>query len=205
MNKHYRKTRQALSRAPVFVQQQQGAVLIVAMVFLLLITMVAVVGSRRATLELQMAGNDQARMEYNEYASALIDEVRNNAANLNMPDTKTNCDPNSTYTKCDYKTLAATKAYMTDTTDKTTYRVKNHGDIAFSQFLLGENKASGATGGGGGALQLKLFTINVGVVGGSSRSSASEMEYGFMQFVNADGSGGIDDRTKGDDATIKFN
>ncbi len=56
-------------------ERQRGAALIISLLFLLLITLVATTGSENSTLQLQMAGNEQSRVEAQQRALALLDAI----------------------------------------------------------------------------------------------------------------------------------
>lgn len=83
--------------------KQRGAALIIALLFLLLITLVATTGAENSTLQLQMAGNEQSRVEAQQRAMALLDAIiddRDNAPVVGGIGFKI-CDVDSTDTSCD--------------------------------------------------------------------------------------------------------
>ncbi|MEP5766482.1 MAG: PilX N-terminal domain-containing pilus assembly protein [Halieaceae bacterium] len=55
--------------------KQGGAVLIVALLFLLLLTLVAATGAETSTMQLQMAGNVQSRVEAQQQVLAVLDAI----------------------------------------------------------------------------------------------------------------------------------
>ncbi len=57
------------------IARQGGAALIIALMFLLLITLVATTGAQTSTLLLQMAGNEQSRVEAQQHALAILDAI----------------------------------------------------------------------------------------------------------------------------------
>ena len=57
------------------IARQGGAALIIALMFLLLITLVATTGAQTSTLQLQMAGNEQSRVEAQQHALAILDAI----------------------------------------------------------------------------------------------------------------------------------
>jgi hypothetical protein len=61
--------------------QQRGAALIISLLFLLLITLVATTGSENSTLQLQMAGNEQSRVEAQQRALAVLDAILDDSDN----------------------------------------------------------------------------------------------------------------------------
>ena len=62
-------------------RQQKGAALIVALLFLVLISLVAITGAETSTLQLQMAGNEQSRLEAQQQAMAVIDAIMDDTDN----------------------------------------------------------------------------------------------------------------------------
>ena len=65
--------------------KQRGAVLVLGLIFLMLLTIVGVVASQRSTLEMQMSGNFQTKLEYFEYARSVIDAAKVQPGILPIP------------------------------------------------------------------------------------------------------------------------
>ncbi len=65
-------------------EKQRGAILIVAMIFLLLLSVLAITTMRMGTLQVYMAGNEQARVEAFEKAQAIVSSLDGNDANFNV-------------------------------------------------------------------------------------------------------------------------
>lgn len=63
---------------------QQGSVLLVSLVLLLILTLAATTAMRTSTLELRMAGNEQQRVETFELAQSIVDEVVGNPDNIRV-------------------------------------------------------------------------------------------------------------------------
>ena len=61
---------------------QQGSVLLIALVFLIILTLGATTTMRTSTMELRMAGNEEARLITLEMTQSIIDEVVGNPANM---------------------------------------------------------------------------------------------------------------------------
>jgi hypothetical protein len=87
---------------------QSGAVLIVSLLFLLLITLVATTGAQTSTLQLQMAGNEQSRVEAQQRALALLDAIIDDADNAPVVGNIgfKICDESSTDTSCDLNAIS---------------------------------------------------------------------------------------------------
>ncbi len=83
--------------------RQEGAVLIVALMFLLLLTLVATTGAETSTLQLQMAGNEQSRVEAQQQALAIIDAILDDSDNTPVVGGVgyKMCDLGSTDVSCD--------------------------------------------------------------------------------------------------------
>lgn len=64
-----------------YAKRQRGAALIVSLLFLLLLTLVAATGAENSTLQLQMAGNEQSRVEALQQNMAILDAIIDDADN----------------------------------------------------------------------------------------------------------------------------
>jgi len=63
---------------------QQGSVLLISLIFLLILTLAATTTMRTSTLELRMAGNEQSRVETFELTQSIVDEVVGNPNNIRV-------------------------------------------------------------------------------------------------------------------------
>lgn len=63
-------------------RHQNGAALVTAMLFLIVITLLSITGMRSSTLELRMASNEESRVQALENAQAAVDAVVNNLNNF---------------------------------------------------------------------------------------------------------------------------
>ena len=90
-----------------FQQKQRGMVLLVSLLILLLMAIIAAAVTQTNTLQLQMAGNDEAKTDAMQRALAIVDAVIDNPGNTPVRGTVgyTLCKPNATGT-CDEKNLA---------------------------------------------------------------------------------------------------
>ena len=191
-------------RSSISQQGQRGAVLIVAMVFLLLITIVAVVGSRRSTLELQMATNEQLRAEALEYANAVLDEMRKDDATSSYKPPATpevNCNVGNADPDCKAHTLSVNMNYLKSmigagyvTVD---YDFRNRGLAPATVFVQSEANASDV----GGDNEKRGFyqnSLGVTVTGQNNKVSSSRVEYGFLEYCNnCAGAAGSELQSKG--------
>jgi hypothetical protein len=94
---------------------QAGATLIVALLFLLLITLVAATGAETSTLQLQMAGNEQSRVEAQQRSLAILDAIIDDSGNAPVVGNIgfKICDQSSTDTSCDLNVITLDAAVTT--------------------------------------------------------------------------------------------
>lgn len=76
-----------------FATRQRGAALATALIFLVILTLLGVTAVRSGTTALQLAGNEQSRIEAAEIAQAIVDELADNPANLQIL-------PGTSYSDC---------------------------------------------------------------------------------------------------------
>lgn len=97
------------------VNHQSGVALIVALMFLALITLVAITGAQTSTLQLQMAGNEQSRVEAQQRALALIDAIIDNSDNAPVVGDVgfKICDEASDDNSCDLKQISLDNSVTT--------------------------------------------------------------------------------------------
>lgn len=69
--------------------RQRGAALVIGLILLLILTLLAVAGMNTATLELQMAGNEQYQQRAFEAAETAIEQaIETGTYNTNVPDVR---------------------------------------------------------------------------------------------------------------------
>lgn len=95
--------------------RQDGATLIVALMFLLLITLLATTGAQTSTLQLQMAGNEQSRVEAQQRALAVLDAIIDDSNNVPVVGGigYKICDAESTDNSCDLNQIVVDNAVTT--------------------------------------------------------------------------------------------
>lgn len=71
-----------MTHAPSSPREQRGVALATALVFLVILTLLGIFSMRASTIELRLARNEQARIEAQETAQAIVDAVLANPANL---------------------------------------------------------------------------------------------------------------------------
>ena len=129
-------------------KSQRGAALIVALLFLLLITIVATTGAETSTLQLQMAGNEQSRVEALQQTMAVLDAIIDDADNAPVVGGVgfKICDVNSTDSSCDLTEIDLDTAVTTVPTGVTIdYFVTRVGPLEVDAPIMSEELASSAS------------------------------------------------------------
>lgn len=70
-----RQSRQTTCNPVVQHTTQQGSVLLISLIFMVILTLAATTTMRTSTLEMQMAGNEETRIRTLELAQSIVDEV----------------------------------------------------------------------------------------------------------------------------------
>lgn len=129
-------------------RQQQGAALVVALLFLVLISLVAITGAETSTLQLQMAGNEQSRVEAQQQAMAVIDAIiddTDNAPIVGGIGFKI-CDTAATDASCDLKEITLASSVTTVPTGvDVEYFVTRVGPLEVDAPSMSEELASSAS------------------------------------------------------------
>lgn len=131
-------------------KKQKGAVLVVALLLLLVLAILATTTSETSLLQLQMAGNDQAKAESLQHAFAIVDAIfdnRNNTAVIGDVGYKL-CDPDVTThitgITCDEELINIASAVIDPDADQG-YYVQRVGPALTSAPYLDEDDASSAS------------------------------------------------------------
>lgn len=127
---------------------QRGAALIVSLLFLLLLTLVATTGAENSTLQLQMAGNEQSRVEALQQNMAILDAIIDDADNAPVVGGVgfKICDQSSTDTSCDLKEIAIDSSVTTVPTGVSVdYFVTRVGPLEVDAPSMSEELASSAS------------------------------------------------------------
>jgi Tfp pilus assembly protein PilX len=162
-------------------QKQRGVVLIVSLIFLLLITLVATSSSQTSTLQLQMAGNDQSRIEAKQRVLAAIDEIAQDGDNMPVVGNigyKT-CKSGISGGGCDTSsiTLSSSVASLPANADMN-YDVTRVGPLEAAAPTMGESQASSAN-----FYKVARFEVNTAFDGSSARLGNSSMAQGVLVRV----------------------
>ena len=129
-------------------RQQKGAALIVALLFLVLISLVAITGAETSTLQLQMAGNEQSRLEAQQQAMAVIDAIMDDTDNAPIVGGIgfKICDTADTDASCDLKEIELASSVTTVPTGvDVDYFVTRVGPLEVDAPSMSEELASSAS------------------------------------------------------------
>jgi Tfp pilus assembly protein PilX len=175
-------------------EKQNGAVLAVCMVFLLLLAMIGTIGMQTSTMELRMAGNEQARIEYVQVARSILDELKTDSSNFSLfgGDYYTFCDASSTvdtvniYGCDDNSTLTMTETSFIPAGSAVNFRVTNMGQ-ATGAGAISDSGGSGSSG----IFQRRIYEVQATVDGTdtsttNTRGSYASAAVGIMRLQVTD-------------------
>lgn len=129
-------------------KSQRGAALIIALLFLLLLTLVATTGAENSTLQLQMAGNEQSRVEALQRNMAILDAIIDDADNAPVVGGVgfKICDLAATDASCDLKEIEiASSVTSVPTGVDVDYFVTRVGPLEVDAPSMSEELASSAS------------------------------------------------------------
>lgn len=161
--------------------RQRGVVLIFSLVFLLLITLVATTTSRNSTLQLQMAGNDQSRIEAQQRVLAVIDEIAHDSDNTPVVGNigYRTCKSGISNVNCDAGTIAISSSVAELPADSSLdYHVTRVGPLEAGAPTMDESQASSAN-----FYKVARFEVNTEFDGSASRLGTSSMAQGVLVRV----------------------
>ena len=160
--------------------RQRGAVLLIAMIFLLLLAIIAGTVTQTSILEFFMAGNAQFREEAFQEAQAVVTEITSDIKNFPVVG-------QIGYTLC--KTASAdcdtTLAPLTaNTGTKADYRVVRRGPLILESLPFRQGEGQGSSSPNFDAV---VFEIEVAVDGSDSRLGSAELVQGVAIRVASSG------------------
>lgn len=162
--------------------QQQGAILLLSLVFLLLLAIVASTVARTSTLQLQMAGNEQFRQAASQKAQAVVSALIESEANFPLYGDigHSLCDSASV---CDENTLAV--AMSTEAVPDGValhYQVQRKGPLLLDSlpYRAAEQSAISSR-----HFDLALFEVSAEVDGRSVRQGHARVVEGIARRVSA--------------------
>jgi len=161
-----------------------GAVLLLAMVFMLMLAVVAATVMQTGILEFHMAGNDQFQEEAFQRAQAVASELSRDPNNFIMASGVgyTWCIARDTSPDCDRHDLDAPLSGNVSPGVALTYRVVRRGPLLLRGFPVreGERRASGA-----GLFDAAIFEVDVRVAGSDRRLGTARVAQGIAVRVPA--------------------
>lgn len=160
---------------------QGGAVLAVALVFLLVITVLGVTGMRSSNVNLMMASNEQLRIEATEKTQAIIDAVISESSNLKVTGGVGYklCGAGDTDATCnDASMIVPTNLTSTITGEEIDFFAERKGPESTSAPALKESEASSAA-----FYKATFFEIQANYNGTAVRRGNSEIAQGVMVLI----------------------
>lgn len=164
-------------------RRQDGTVLIMSLVFLLLISLVAASSSETNSLQLQMSGNNQLRADAQQRVMAILDAIlddKNNTPVIGSVGYKI-CDQASSATSCD-KTLISLSTAVTDVPSGTSsdYFVTRMGPLETGAPVMSEATASSAS-----AFNVARYEVTANFAGDAARLGNSTIVQGITVKIPA--------------------
>jgi len=167
-----------------FSRRQDGAVLIIALMFLLLIALVAATTSETNTLQLQMAGNDQLRADAHQRVMAILDAILDDPDNTPVIGNigYKICDAGSLEASCD-QTLINLDSAVTDVPigTSTDYFVTRVGPLETGAPVMSESMASSAS-----AFNVARYEVTASFQGDAARLGNSTIVQGITVKIPAE-------------------
>ena len=163
--------------------RQSGAILIIALVFLLLITLLGISSSNTNIQQLLMAGNEQSRIEAVQRAQALVDGILDNEDNIPLSGNVgfRTCAFGDVDAICDSSViLLAPKVTAVLNGGNTSYFATRMGPLTAPVPPLNEELASSSS-----AYQIALVEVDATFDGTASRQGTSNIVQGIMLLVPA--------------------
>ena len=157
--------------------------LIIALIFLLLISLVAATAAETSTLQLQMAGNNQSRVEAQQRVLAILDAIMDDKDNTPIVGDigYKICDTSSIDVSCDQTliSLASSVTTVPSGADKD-YYVTRMGPLETDAPVMSEDMASSAS-----AYKVARYEITASFDGSAARLGNSSIVQGVQVKIPA--------------------
>ena len=163
--------------------KNRGAVLSLAMIFLLLMAMVATTVMQTSVLEFRMAGNDQFREEIFQKVEGIAEAITERQGNFPVAGDVgyTVCLDNTTTTGCSADLLALGASVISVPTGVTVnYTVERQGPRLLSRLPFRQSQGSSSSS---RAYDVALFETNAKVDGGSVGLGTAEVAHGVAVVI----------------------
>jgi Na+-transporting NADH:ubiquinone oxidoreductase subunit NqrC len=166
-------------------RRQRGTTLIISLFFLLLLSLIATTMSRSATTQLQMAGNEQARMEAQQQALSIVDAI---AADSTFTPVVGNigyktCTTGSSDSSCDASLISLESAVTASPTGTAlNYHVTRVGPLEAAAPTMSEESASSAN-----FYKVARFELNSEYDGSDAKLGSASVVQGLLVRVSNPG------------------
>jgi hypothetical protein len=163
--------------------KQEGAVMIISLMFLLLISMVASTAAQTNTMQLQMAGNDQLRADAQQRVMALLDAILDDADNTPIVGNVGYkiCEAGSTDTSCDQALISLVSSVIdVPTGTSNDFFVTRMGPLETGAPVMNESMASSAS-----AFSVARYEVSASFDGDGAKLGNSNIVQGITVKIPA--------------------
>jgi hypothetical protein len=164
-------------------RKNSGAVLILTMIFLLLLTIIAGTVMQTSQQEFQMAGNNQFREEASLRAQAIASEISSVADNFPVTGGVgyTVCDPNDPDADCNTENFLAAPGFAAAPEGvDVSYQVVRQGPLLLESLPFRQSESSVSSS---PAFDAAIFEVSVEVDGSAARLGRAEVVQGVAVVV----------------------
>jgi len=156
----------------------RGAILLIALVFMLVLAVTAAVVMQTAALELRMAANDQFKQEAFNAAQAIANELSLDSGNFNLGllPGQSNCPQGESRPDCDINLLPGSTRLHVSAGAALDYRVTREQPFVYRNFPIRESQQAASSS---AAFDAALFEINVHVDGSRERFGSAQVVQGI--------------------------
>jgi Tfp pilus assembly protein PilX len=165
------------------INKQNGTVMIISMVFLLLISLIASTAAETNTLQMQMAGNNQLRAHAQQRAMAMLDAIlddKNNTPVVGNIGYKV-CAASSTDSSCDRAQINLSAAVTSNPSGTSSdYFVTRIGPLEIDAPVMEESMASSAS-----AYNMAKYEVTASFNGDAARLGNSKIVQGVTIKIPA--------------------
>jgi hypothetical protein len=171
-------------RSNVHSKSNRGAALLLALVFMLLLAMIAATVMRTGALQLRMAGNDQFLEEAFHQAQAVATQLSLDARNfpLDMDAGDVNCPQSSEDPGCDFRLLTVPSYTQSQEGVSLDYRITRTNPLRWRGFSVRESEGVASSS---ASFDAALFEIGVRIDGSRKKLGSAHIVQGIAVRVPA--------------------
>jgi hypothetical protein len=171
-------------REQAYPRRNRGAALMLALVFMLMLTMIAATVMSTGALQLRMAGNDQFLEEAFHRAHAVATQLSLDARNfsLDMDVNDVNCAPSNEDPDCDYRLLTVPIYALPQEGASLDYRITRKEPLRWRGFSVRESEDVASSSAN---FDAALFEIDVRIDGGNQKLGNAHIVQGIAVRVPA--------------------